>query len=146
MPNNPNCALTWAGIRFLGREFDARMVTDLLAIQPTEAFSYGDPYRGGVRHRSFWGLSSRDQLESTDLQEHLIWLLDRLEPAREEIQKLRAQGNMRADFYCVWMSATGEGGPIFSSGVLSRVALFGINLGISFTDLSDGSEQSEAVT
>jgi hypothetical protein len=141
MPDNPNCYKTWASFRLRGPEFDAGEVTQLLGISPTEAFSAGESYGDGIRHRSLWLLSSRDQLESTDLRDHLTWLLDRLEPVQEEIAALLRQANKRADFRCVWLSATGEGGPILSGALMGRLAGFGLNLSISFTDLSGPSEQ-----
>jgi hypothetical protein len=142
MPDNPNCYKTWASLRLRGPAFDAGEVTQLLGISPTEAFSAGDPYRGGVRRRSLWLLSSRDHLQSTDLRDHLTWLLDRLEPVQEEIAALLGRAIMRADFRCVWLSATGEGGPILSSALLGRLAVFGLNFSVSFTDLSGPSEQT----
>jgi hypothetical protein len=139
VPNNPNCARTWASLRLLGRVFDAAEVTRRLQLRPSEAFTRGDAYAHGARPRSFWTLRS-DQLASTDLQDHLTWLQDRIEPHRSELGILLEAGGIRGDFPCHWMSATGEGGPILSAALLHRVASFGLDLSISFLDLSETAE------
>ena len=144
MPGNPNCAGTWASLRLIGRAFDAAEVTQRLQIQPSEAFTRGDAYAHGVRPRSFWTLRS-DQLASTDLRDHLTWLLDRIEPQRSALGILLEEGGIRGDFPCTWMSATGEGGPILSAALLGRVASFGLDLSISFLDLSEPAEAQQDV-
>jgi hypothetical protein len=134
MPENANTSRTWATFRVWGRTLNPNDISRRLELVPSEAFKAGDPRgssgnNGAWRH-GYWSLSSRDQLSSSDLQLHIEWLLDQLEPAREEIKTLILSSELQADIFCFWESATGHGGPVFSPAFLRYFASFELALGI----------------
>jgi hypothetical protein len=48
------------------------------------------------------------------------------------LQVIRGAQNLKADFFCYWLSATGHGGPELSAGTLGRIAALGASLGFDF--------------
>jgi Domain of unknown function (DUF4279) len=79
-----------------------------------------------------WLLGTDDRVESTSLERHLIHLLDAIEPAAATLNALRSRDELRADFFCYWLSATGHGGPEVSPTTLARIAALDAALGIDF--------------
>ena len=122
---NPNCAETFASLRFFGDGLVPEQISDLLGLEPTEAALKGlattsPSGKTRVASTGRWLLETRGQANSTDLEAHLVWLLDRLEATRAEPTSL--PGVSQADVFCYWLSATGNGGPSLSPQVLSRLA------------------------
>jgi hypothetical protein len=79
-----------------------------------------------------WLLHSDRAVGSTSLERHLIYLLDAVEPAALALDAVRSQYDLRADFFCYWLSATGHGGPEISPLTLARIAALDAPLGIDF--------------
>src|SRR4051812_35211633 len=112
MVDNPNCRQTWATLRIWGKDLDAQDISAQLQISASYGHRRGDP-RGvkGAWPHGIWTLTSEEQVASTDLQYHIEWLLERLEPARDVLHTLLADPGYQADVFCFWESATGHGGP-----------------------------------
>jgi hypothetical protein len=49
-----------------------------------------------------------------------------------ELHAVIQEQGLRADFYCYWVSATGQGGPEVSPETLARIAALGASLGFEF--------------
>jgi hypothetical protein len=81
-----------------------------------------------------WLVSSENAVPSTSLERHLLHLLDRVEPVAAAIDALRRSQEIRADFLCYWISATGDGGPEVSPSTLGRIGALDASLGIDFRD------------
>lgn len=98
--------------RFVGAIADATMLTKALGIEPTRAFSAGERMgpRSPLAKNGIWSLDS-PLPESTTLETHLRWLLERLLPAREKIlEVLDADSRLSADFFCgLWLNEVNEG-------------------------------------
>ena len=131
MAENPNAAGTWATLRIWGDDLDPATISTHLALTPSRAFKRGD-IRGqhGVWRHGCWGLTSEDQVFSTDLALHIAWVLDKLEPVQLQLQALREDPGISADVFCFWASATGNGGPVFSPTLLGRLAALNLVLGL----------------
>jgi hypothetical protein len=119
-------------------------VSAALSLIPTLALAKDQEIAGGPvgtksrRQRTgVWLLASEHAVESTSLERHLIYLLDVVEPAASAIAAVRGKQDLRADFFCYWASASGEGGPEISPGTLARIAALGAALGIDFADDAD---------
>jgi hypothetical protein len=131
---NLNCAETHAGFRVVGDSVDPAKLTERLRIHPSAATVKGQPNPllhspGGVPSRTgYWMLSSEGSVQSNDLEAHLTYLLDQLEPARRAIAALSNSPEFRVEFHCYWMSETGHGGPVLSAEVLRRIADMGAEL------------------
>ena len=68
-------------------------------------------------------MSSQNWVQSPTLSRHLEWLLDQIEPRREQVQELVGRGH-RTDFFCFSYGATNEP-PSLPRSVHSRAAALG---------------------
>jgi hypothetical protein len=48
------------------------------------------------------------------------------------LKALRREHELRGDFFCYWLSASGHGGPEVSPTTLARIAALDLSLGIDF--------------
>ena len=144
MAENPNCQRTWATFRLGGTLLDPDEISTRLGIQPSHAHKRGDQ-RGhkGTWPKGIWTLTSEDQVQSTDLQQHIEWLLDQLEPVQPTIDMLVTGQHLEADVFCFWESATGQGGPMFSANFLERFARLHVDLGLDIYFV--GSDETESL-
>lgn len=116
-------------------------VTRALGVEPDVALDKGhvhwdktfDPRTGEprVQRTGVWSISS-EELQTTNNERHLCFLLDRIEPSAVALRKVVERQGLVANFFCYWVSATGEGGPELSPDVLSRIADLGASLGYDF--------------
>jgi hypothetical protein len=138
MPENLNCSYTDACFRIWGRHLDARDVTARLGIIPSTSFQRGDPGGpNGPWRRGHWSITTREEGLSCDSQLHIEWLLDRLDPVREELLAIISEPGIQADIRCYWESVTGHDGPGFSSSFFRRFAAFNLGLGITLFNSSE---------
>lgn len=122
---NPNCAETFASLCLYGDALVPAQITAAFGVDPTDAAPKGErttSSSGKTRITSTgrWILESQGQVESTNLEDHVVWLLDRIEAAG--IVPLTLPGVSRARIVCYWASATGHGGPSFTPALLARLA------------------------
>lgn len=131
--SNPNCAETYALLRIVGPNVDPDELTRSLGIQPTQSVKVGSVHPNGTKPRKegIWGLSTEGELSSTELEDHIRLLLDRLKSTFKD----HIPAGARSEIHCVWRSATGHGGPVISSSTLARVS--GANLDLDFDFYSD---------
>jgi len=138
LDENPNCEKTFASFRLLGDKLDPDAATLVLTLEPTHALAKGQSIPAGrigkarVQPTGYWSLSTADVVASTSLERHLLYLLDALEPSTAAIHALSDSDDIKADFFCYWLSATGNGGPEVSPETLGRIASLGASLGIDF--------------
>ena len=95
-------------------------------MQPTDAFRRGEPIvtkrkRYSDHPTGGWILSSRDLVSSDDLEAHVVWILDRVEPASDAIHALVDDGYDVA-LVCVLSGHETGGGPTFEPVSLARIA------------------------
>lgn len=122
---------TYAGLRIF--KFDdgpASDVTARLGILPTSSHDAGDLITHTSPNRwrhSLWSLSTKN-VSTGSLQEHLVWLLDRVEPKDQVLHALSAEG-CDLDWFCfVSLDETGQGGVALDPGILRRLAVLPIHL------------------
>ncbi len=136
LQENANCLLAHATFRVVGAVLDPNDVTAALQLEPSQALRTGQlvPTATQIRRQELgvWLLKSEGHVVSTSLERHLNYLLDRVEPGVAALRRLQEAQEVSTDFFCFWMSATGHGGPVFSTEVLQRVARIGAELGIDF--------------
>jgi hypothetical protein len=131
MQENPNATQTWASFRIWGRGVEPSELASRLNINPSQVHRAGDPRgKNKIWTDNFWGLTSQERLSSTNLEEHIIWLLDQLAPAQAALLALLAQPDVHADIFCYWESATGHGGPEFSPSIMRRLGELNLKLGL----------------
>lgn len=125
LDENPNCARTFASFRLIGQPpFDPAEVTSRIGIDPDTTTR--------LRSRGGWLITSEHRLDTTSIERHLRVLLDLLEPHKAAILALIEDADLRADFFCLWRSATGHGGPEISPATLARIAALRASLGFDF--------------
>ncbi len=136
---NPNCARTYATFCLAGDALKPDEVSAALGLTPTWALAKHDEIPVGRKGKTtrrqptgVWLLRTDDTVDSTDLERHLIYLLDAVEPASHSLAALRRHDDLKTDFFCFWLSATGHGGPVISPATLARIAALDTPLGIDF--------------
>jgi Domain of unknown function (DUF4279) len=131
-PEYNTCALTYATLR-ISSDMVAPEATAKLGVKPDWTMTKGLPHElpsGRMREAtvSGWFLSSKGQVASKDLRDHLDWLLDRLRPAAVGLSVLQAE-DVRMDVSCRWDSAFGHGGPTLDPGQMRLMAELNLQCG-----------------
>lgn len=125
---------TYAGFLLTGRDLQPQAVTDGTGLRPARLHLRGEVPSFGVaplRHAQ-WELSSRPVVKSDDLDDHLSWLLDQLEPVADRLPpyvpcdatfdgRHPAPGVVVARFFCYCASDAVGGGPRLSPRTLERI-------------------------
>jgi hypothetical protein len=126
----------------MGDGLIAAEVTQRLGLTPELVFEKGDTHQAGGNGRistqrtGVWLISSEHELDTTSLERHLLFLLEKIEPVSDTLRETIEQQQLEADFFCFWASSAGHGGPVLTPEVLRRVADLGALLGIDFYDFS----------
>jgi len=134
-----------ATLRFFGPTLDHRTVTALLGQNPSYAYLPGErrnrvgkPYPHGM-----WLLTSEKQVESTDPEDHMSWLLDQVEESALSLLSYLQSIGAEKDMSCYW-EKEGNGGAYFSSSLLKRLATLDLALGVTISYLDELDEETEA--
>jgi hypothetical protein len=129
---NPNCAKTFASLRLYGDSLEPKEVSRLLQLDPDDSAPKGLKTTVSGKSRTAptgrWILRTEGRIESTNLEDHIEWLVDHLEKAG--VSPIHIEGVTAADLFCFWDSATGHGGPKFSPELLNRLAKLQLSLGL----------------
>jgi Domain of unknown function (DUF4279) len=133
MTAHPAVTRTWATLRISGDRLDPDNVTTRLGIAPSRSHKAGD--RHGEQGRMIWkhgqwSLTSQGVIESTDLELHIEWLLDRIEPMHEKLQEITQQPDVTADIFCFWESESVNAGIDLAPSLMGRVASLRLSLGL----------------
>ncbi|MGD0272386.1 MAG: DUF4279 domain-containing protein [Gaiellaceae bacterium] len=141
LEESANCDRTYASFLLNGgAAFNTAEITKRIGIDPHFAVERGGRCvvisRAVVEPSGTWLISTREMLESTSVERHLIALLEIVEPVRDELRALRAEMKLELDFFCYWASAYGHGGPEISPHTLRRIADLDATLCFDFYDLS----------
>jgi Domain of unknown function (DUF4279) len=126
-----NSPKAFASLRFKGDRLDPRRVTEILHADPTTAYRKGEIYKRSRGHEvrgrtGIWLLSSKGRVQSSDLNDHLRYLLTVLFPSNssDRVNNLRDMlhdGHIEADVNCFWYGAPGTSSPMIPSNI--RTAL-----------------------
>lgn len=127
LSENPNCERTKAIFRITAELLDPDWISRQLRLTPSHAHAKGDSFSIGKQEysrypRGVWYLCSEDQIDSTNLEKHLHWLLEQLEPRAPFIRSLIDDPKILVDFVFTWVSRTGHGGPVIQAATLKRLS------------------------
>jgi hypothetical protein len=125
----PTCARTYATLRVYPTQTDPDDITKLLNIFPSRTQRTGDlAHPGSTRTVPLagWFLTSKETIDSVDVQDHLHWLLSLILPRRSEILELQA--DCRMDVSCNWLSEQGHGGPTLTPKIMGELAQLNLEL------------------
>ena len=130
LDENPKCARTYASFRLIG---DTQVIADIGTRTGLSSDGVNE-----ARRKTVWWISSENRIETTSLERHLRLLLDIVEPRSDALIPLIETGEVSADFFCLWRSADGDGGPEVSPETLARIAALDAALGLDFYSDADG--------
>jgi hypothetical protein len=91
--------------------------------------------------RYFWRSSSKDKIDSNELQDHVAWLLSQVKPGRS-IREISDHGGS-AFLTCFWAGNGRGGGPTLSSSLMRTIASHDVELQFDFYTEDDDESASE---
>lgn|SRR5579863_2808003 len=112
-----------------GEDLDADAVTLALGFEPTDTVDHRGVRADGSpgRRRAAWSFESAPACSPEDdhLNEHLCWLLDRLEPRAGELREVIAAQGVDAEFWCMVKMESWNVDFELPPSTLARVAALG---------------------
>jgi hypothetical protein len=122
-----------ASFRIMGDNLDPVEITELLGIQPSHSHKKGDSKKGTVIEfppypSGLWSIDSSAIPKTKELEEHLSYLLNILEPLKQQIEMLKKEG-FKMDFFCGYFSEI-DSGIMLSSNVLKRLGELEVDLDV----------------
>ena len=124
----PTCIKTYSTLRIFTDELGPEQITQLLKIEPTDAFRKGDVH--GVkklqRKTNGWFYCTEDLASSKDGRRHIDLIIAALTGKGAEVQELHARG-CKIDITSYW-SSTGQGGPCLMPEQMLKLGALGINI------------------
>lgn len=134
--------IAFASLRLSGDRLEPALLTKALRTAPTLAYRKGEVYE---RHRGreargrtgVWLLSSEDHVRSSDLNEHLEFLLSVFFPKTQEDRLRRIQSVIRdygleADVSCFWHGERGALPPVIREDIRDRLACIPAEIELDF--------------
>ena len=137
----------WATFYLVGTALNVYEVTATLAIVPTRSWQGDEPRAAGTDHPTrplgLWESSSEGRVHdrhkeddrSTNLDAHITWLLDQVEPIALQVATFRARGGMDAGIRCFWQPLTQSSQlPALRARTLARLGALDLNLHIEIVE------------
>jgi hypothetical protein len=122
------CEFTHATLSIVSESMGPDEISEVLSIVPTHSKVKGEMVKSIKVEKNGWYLSSENILSSTNMCDHIDWLLDRLKGKEDAIKKLQSDG-CRIAIGSYWLSKTGRGGPILGTKQIKELAKFNIPIG-----------------
>jgi uncharacterized protein DUF4279 len=123
-----------ASFRLIGDRIDPDAVTRATGLTPSRSHKHGELMPSGDRvwRRGVWSLDSEDAAfdRGTELEDHLSWLLDRLEPHADALHQLMAERGLKADFLCGCFIEGFQAGLELSAETLMRIGRLQASIGL----------------
>ena len=143
-----HCVATRATLCFSDDDLDPDELTRRLGVAPTSAFRRGDtghrPNADRPAVTGAWLLGTDEAGIAPALDAHLRALLDRIEPAAEEVRRIAGEVE-RAEIFCLWMTDYDAGaGPVVEPATLARIGRLGLALGFDFYEVGPRPEGAAA--
>lgn len=109
------CTRTYSTLRIFSDEVDPDKISRTLGLEPTYSFRTGDAYSVCKLTRKYngWLLSTESSLDSKDTEEHIGFILAKLDGKAEAVAALHAAG-CELDIRSVW-TFDSQGGPSLSA-------------------------------
>jgi Domain of unknown function (DUF4279) len=126
-----------AAFRLMGERLDPGAITQATGLTPDLSYSKGEPRppaRVGKQPPPWpsghWSLDSEAALPriGNHLEDHLVWVLDQLEPHVETIRRLSEEQGLHSDFWCGYFMGQANSGFGLDAKTLARIAALGADL------------------
>jgi hypothetical protein len=122
-------------------------VTSLLGILPSHSFSKGDRYNSsaGIRERPFgvWQLRSELHVSSSNVQDHVDYILQQLENKQEILGLYLTNPDYYVDIRVWWECPSETGGFAISSSKMQRLASICKEFNFTFIATCDDEDATE---
>jgi hypothetical protein len=143
--NNDLRILARPYVKFIlqGEPVDPDLITEALGVSPARRFKKGDTYgkKGNKWTIGFWSISSRDMVESSDLENHIVWILERLEPVKDKLTYFVLQEGVDASIKIVFNLFVHEWDGHVSANLMKRITDLNAHFKISIYYLEDLNER-----
>ena len=121
------CLSTYVGLCIYSRDMSPEIIGRILELESTREFVRDPKHKyQPQRQHNFWSLSTKDLTESKSQDDHLREIFSRLEGKDEALARLRDAGCDMC--LSVYWETDGQGGPSLSSGVIEKLALYGLEI------------------
>jgi len=134
--------VTNAGLNFAGDRLEPDRISALFGIEPTLGYRKGEIFKRSRGHEirgrtGLWRLTTRRQLDSAELSEHLAYLLEVLFPggSKKFIEPLRAlmrEFDLEAEVDTFWYGEQGATPPVIPEETRAAFAQIGATIEIDF--------------
>jgi hypothetical protein len=123
MMNSESASQVFATLRFAGDALDPDEISRIVGQKPTRAYQRGQTYKPGRRSpevtgkTGVWYFSTKRNVPSKDLRDHLDALLSLVLPSVDQDKRLRAlhdimeRRNLQAHVTCFWRGPPGVDQP-----------------------------------
>ena len=114
----------YASINIYSQEVSPVEVSSILSIDPDRSVCKGEEIRQGtIAKQNAWIYTSKDRVESDNLENHIEFLLDAIDGKSLSLNTvLESDSWMR--ILCFWESPEGNGGPVLSSKLIRKLSKF----------------------
>ena len=138
---NPNCLETYAIFCLVGDSLNPDEIESKLKIKASFVNKKGGILKSRSRflkrEQEIWAISSKEQLDTTSLERHILFIMERLEPVEEEIVQILSQSSLTAYIHCYWLPGGFLGGPVLSPEILEKIGNLNAYLDFGFEKLYD---------
>lgn len=133
-------------VRFFirGKDIDPDEITKILGITPSYKFKPGDRHGENnqfIRKQGLWSITSGGQVQSTDLELHIEWVLSQLEDVKSQLESILSNNDVHAQISCVFNLFTLEWDDRLKPEMLRRIADLNILFGVSVYCLNELSDR-----
>lgn len=120
-------------LRILGDDLEPERVSATLGLQADRTHRKGDAIgkrSRGIRRQGYWEIDSEPHVPTTEpFERHAAWLLDRIEPVREQLHAWSKDGWL-VDLWVGAFTDAGHGGPVVGPEILLRLGNLGLVLNL----------------
>jgi len=129
MAEHEHSGISFTSLVLRGKNLVPQEVVDAIGIKPSKSFKRGD-IRVGTKKwpHGYWELSSKGAVQSSDLQVHLEWLIEQLEPIKTQLTKIIHQEGIDASLSCFWIMPTTHESLSLSGSLLIQIASLDLKL------------------
>lgn len=136
MTSNESESQTFASFILIGKEINPEEITLELGITPSKGFKKGDKRsETDTWKHGYWELCSIGRVKTSDLGDHIRWVIEHLFPVRSKLSIILEDKDIRAGISSFSVLEKGQT-VITLSPVLIR-AIAELNLGIEFDLYAD---------
>lgn len=121
----------YAELVLRGNGLNPPEITDTLNLRPSMSFKRGDWRNETERWKNnLWSISTKDQIQSTDLAVHLDWLVSQLEPTKKRLVEILDKKDIEAEISCFWILPTDHEHLSLSPDLLRKITELNLRLNL----------------